>query len=210
MMKVLNGILSLFILLLSACGPQEENTEPETACYFQQNKYNQRVSWSRLPVRLHAESSLSLDQVEALKTAIEIWNQKFKSEMNGKTAFVFAGTISGTELLMNDGINLVSLAKTWERDPSEQAETVLHWSKTVIQDADVRINGLKPLSNSAIVNSDELDIVALLVHELGHVLGLGEIQVDAYSAMSPYLGVGAQNNRRTIGAVEVDALRCEY
>lgn len=159
---------------------------------------------------INADGSMDADRVESLKKAIEIWNESTKLQLHGQTAFVFGETISGNVELKDDGRNVVSLTQSWDSDPAEQAETVLIWYKKDIRDADVRLNGLKPLSVANLVEENQLDTVALLVHELGHVLGLIHIEDDSDSVMAATLSLGSKNHRRTIGATELDALKCEY
>lgn len=207
--RILCSFILMGVVVLPGCG-SDETPQPEEACHFQQNKYKQRVSWRRLPVVLNTDASMDADRVESLKKAIEIWNDSTKLQLHGQTAFVFGETISGNVERKDDGRNIVSLTKSWDSNPAEQAETVLIWYKKDIRDADIRLNGLKPLSTVNYVEDNQLDTVALLVHELGHVLGLIHIEDDRESVMAATLSLGSKNHRRIIGAAELDALKCEY
>ncbi|MBY0316238.1 MAG: hypothetical protein K2Q26_11995 [Bdellovibrionales bacterium] len=205
-------ITTLFVSfgLLQGCAKDGKPPQPEEACYFQQNGYKQRVSWATLPVTLYADASMSEDQVMAVTKAIEIWNDGLRLQLNGQSAFVFGGALAESIGLAEDRRNVISVTQNWDRDSSEQAETLLIWRGTHIYDADIRLNGEKPLSAANLVEVNQLDVVALLVHELGHVLGLAHIESNEYTAMAVSLGFGDHHDRRKIGALELDALKCEY
>jgi len=197
--------------LTQACG-KKANPQPEPACHFQQNSYGQRVSWSITPVTMYADLSLTSDQVTSLQDAMDIWNKALSDHRGGKPLFVFGGVLQSQVGLKTDGQNVVSVTSNWTGDSTEQAETLLTWADTMITEADIRVNGLKPLSASDVTQSNEIDMVALFVHELGHVLGLVHIQPsedEPYTVMNPYLARG-DTDRREIGPVELNALECEY
>jgi hypothetical protein len=200
-------ILALGFLLLTQACDKKEAPAPEESCHFQQNSYLQRVSWAQKPVSLYSDATIDGDQVESLKKAMVIWNDIFREDFGGKDIFVYAGSLSEEVGWAQDGKNVISLTKNWQSPATEQAETRLIWAENYIVDADIRLNGNKNLAKDDNIRSDELDTVALMVHELGHVLGLAHID-GQYSVMNESLGLG--DLRREIGSVEVDALRCEY
>lgn len=210
MMKL--GMFVLFLLgvfLTQACG-KTKAPSPEESCNFQQNSYRQRVSWAKLPIVLKAHSSLSADQVQALREAIDIWNTARAKEWGiTQNFFELSPTIFNGQPFVEDRMSVVSLNSNWSGGSNEQAETVLRWVGAHIAEADMHLNGSKPFDHITPIEDDHIDLVALYVHELGHVLGLLHIESAEYTAMSFELERGT-DKRRQIGKLELDALRCEY
>jgi hypothetical protein len=211
-MKILFTLLLAVcaIVFIPACG-KRETPAPEKSCHFQQNGYLQRVSWNSLPVTIYADLSLSEEEVTAFEDAMEIWNNALKKERKGGKSFKFGGILQAHVGLKNDFINVISSTTNWTGSKTEQAETLLMWEGTSIIEADIRMNGTKEYSSAAEGEPGKIDLVALYVHELGHVLGLVHIEPKdgAYTAMSPYLERG-DVERREVGPIELDALKCEY
>jgi hypothetical protein len=203
-------ILGLLIAgALTACGVK--TPDPETPCHFQQNSYQQRVSWAwKTPVVMHANNSLTDEQAAALEKAILIWNDMAVSQgFKRGTFFKYGGKLDLPSGFRKDGKNIISMVDGWEGKGTEQAETVINWADDRIYEADMRINATKPLSTNDEGEYGKYDLVALFVHELGHVLGLLHIDTDGYTSMSATLG---PNNveRRNIGDLEIEAMKCEY
>lgn len=210
MVKYFLGVLYILVLLvIQACGKQEVPS-PEEACHFQQNSYKQRVSWHNLPVRLQAHASLSEAQVQALREAISIWNTTRAQEWGITQNFfeLSSETYTGTEFT-RDNSSVVSLTTDWKGDSREQAETVLMWEGNRLVEADIRLNGNKPFATETPIAGGAIDLVALYVHELGHVLGLLHIEAAEYTVMSFELERGT-DKRRQPGKLELEALKCEY
>ncbi len=199
----------IMMLLLPSCGVKTPS--PEESCHFQQNSYLQRVSWAwKTPVVMYADSSVDDEQKLALEKAMSIWNETMKTKgFNRGNFFKYGGSVSGATGFKQDGRNVVSFVDGWPGKGTEQAETEINWIDDRIFEADMRINGTKPYSVSDEGEPGKYDLVALYVHELGHVLGLLHIESSDYTAMAERLSA---NNveRRNIGDLEIDAMKCEY
>ena len=206
----LRWILGLMIAgSLQACGVKAP--PPETSCNFQQNSYQQRVSWAwKTPVVMYSNESVDDEQAEALEKAITIWNDTVIAQgFKRGSFFKYGGRITSPSGFRKDGKNVVSMVDGWPGKGTEQAETEINWADDRIFEADMRINTTKPLSTDDAGETGKYDLVALFVHELGHVLGLLHIDTTDYTTMSATLG---PNNveRRNIGELEIEALKCEY
>lgn len=195
--------------LIQGCGVK--TPAPEAPCHFQQNSYQQRVSWAwKTPIVMYTNDSVSDEQVQAFEKAIVIWNDTVIAEGFKRGAlFRYGGKTNAPSGFKKDGKNVVSMVAGWPGKGTEQAETEINWADDRIFEADMRINTTKPLSTSDDGEPGKYDLVALFVHELGHVLGLIHIDTADYTTMSTTLGA---NNveRRNIGEIEIEALKCEY
>lgn len=198
--------LLVLALMLEACS---RPLAPQDSCNFVQNPELQRVSWkSHRPVKLYLHNSVPPEAYPAIERAIKEFNTKIGA---GNEIFKIIGR--GTDGPLNpvkDGYSTIYWFKTWESNrPSEQARTTIYWSGTEIFEADMRINAKNFSYNYSSVNStfSGVDLDSLVVHELGHVLGLAHTTV-AGSAMNATLDEG--QSRRKLSDTDVKDLNCEY
>ena len=97
---------------------------------------------------------------------------------------------------------------------SEQARTSVYWVGDQIQEADIRINASKA-NNYSVFNfywgqssgQDAVNIEALVLHEMGHVLGLKHKETGS-SVMATYLP--NHTDRVNPAQTDLDSLKCEY
>jgi hypothetical protein len=195
-------LLPLFCLLLVNCGTKRE-AQPD--CGFVQNVYGERISWkdsAAIPLYIH--ESFPAAMLPALQKAMARWDLVL-----GRTAFRIAQTGYQSSSPAQDGVNVMYWLKTWEANKTtEQARTSVYWVGDQIKEADIRINSKNfnfYLDTATAGNSVHLE--SLLVHELGHVLGLKH-RDEAGSVMATYLA--AQTQRTNISKVDVQDLKCEY
>lgn len=205
------GTIALTVLIgLQACAPKSQDD-----CGFVQNVYGERISWKgQIPIKLQLHKSVPDEYAGAIQAAARSWN-----EAAGKTVFQVS------EEKVGDGVgptrdrrNVIYYMSTWEPDRlSEQAKTSVHWVGDQIQEADIRINAAKVQSTSGVSQvfnfywsghgSSGVNMEALILHELGHVLGMKH-KDGAGSVMATYL---ASNTDRTrLASADTSALQCEY
>ncbi len=207
MIKLISRALIVVVvsLVLQACG----KLAPELSCNMARNSQKQRVAWTdaRLPVKLYIHNSVPRKHHEDLKKAVEFWNNKSNQELFEIVSFFTDGNSSPKR----DGYNMISWKDTWESENStEQARTQLNWSKTSLYEADIVVND----HNFDYATFDEelkgkiVDFTSLMIHELGHVLGLAHNE-DQSSVMNTKLAYG-EDRQETENIVDVKSLSCEY
>jgi hypothetical protein len=200
-------VVPLVAFALQACAPKSQDD-----CGFVQNVYGERISWKgQYPVTMYLHESVPQEYVAAIVAAAQTWQ-----DAAGKPMFniVTNQKISGPINPQKDSRNIIYFLSTWEEDKSsEQARTSIYWIGDQIKEADMRINGKftyywnQPGVASTANHVSSINIEALVIHELGHVLGLKHKDTSS-SVMATYLS----NNTDRVNIADTDksALQCEY
>lgn len=205
-------IVLLTILIIQACAPKSQQD-----CGFVQNSYGERVSWkSDSPVTMYVHSAIPESLIPAIQAAAETWNKTANRKLiNLITSPRYRGPIAPHQ----DGVNVIYFMETWEANlGSEQGRTSVYWIGDLIKEADMRINGadfgfewqgqtLTKAAKSDRASSGPVNIEALVLHELGHVLGLKHKDGES-SVMATYLASG--DERTYLAVTDQKALQCEY
>lgn len=198
-------VLSILIVStvgLVACQPK---LKPEEDCNFVMSSEIQRVSWKdKTPIKLYISSEVPIELRESVRIAASKWNLQI-----GKEALLIYESDNTPTDAVKDGINIISWETAWNPNkPSEQARTTITWRGDTISEADILVNA-KNHQYSAFGERDpnKIDFTALMVHELGHVLGLQHVTGEP-SVMAPTLALNEP--RINIQQVDADSLKCEY
>ncbi len=188
-------------LLVQACG-QKRGEEP---CNFVLNNYDERVSWnSGAPIELYMHESFPRVLIPALERAMERWK-----EVIGRQIFTISGYVEGENRPRKDGYSVIYYLLNWDSSDSKQAVTGTHWRGDEIKEADIKVNGRNyRYSFGESVDVQKVDFESLMVHELGHVLGLAHNDSLIGSVMSWRLEKG--EIRRNIPEGDRESLSCEY
>jgi len=195
-------LTNIIALLIAGC---TQKPAPQDSCNFVQNSDLQRISWkSQLPASLYVHESFPAEHLAALRDAFKQWENKM-----GRPLFKQSGTTGGPSLAKRDGVSAIYWMTDWETDKSgEQARTTIYWEGTQIREADVKLNAKDfTLASTAPLSGKEVDVESLLVHELGHVLGLQHNE-SAKSVMAIILGF--LEVRKIPYPVDISSLHCEY
>lgn len=201
------GALGLIagVIMIQACSqPPPE----ETSCNFVRNSQAQRVSWGTdVPVEFFIDSSVPAQYYASIEAAAAQWNTK----MGRNLLVIRRGSNPGSETPQRDGVNKIYFIDHWEasRPATEQARTTIYWSGPKIFEADIRINAEKFqfFINAADATYSTVHIESLLIHELGHALGLAHNDASD-SVMRTSLAYGQV--RVNIEEDDKDSMACEY
>ncbi len=177
----------------------------QDSCHFNRNSMGIRISWkASLPVNLLIHKSVPAIYDKDIIAAANLWNTA-----KGKTLINVTRDDTFTNGVTNDGHNVIFWSTDWDASNSkEQALTSTNTDLSRITDADIRINaknfGYSTTAQST--SSSTVNLESLILHEMGHVLGLQHFDGDG--VMSAYLPNG--KIRLNLSSDELSELSCEY
>ncbi len=205
MRKLLLGysVSIVTMLTMAACNLK---ITPESTCNFVMNSMQQRVSWnSNLPISIYVHESVPSEYVSAITSAMKTW----EAALGGRKLFEVVGVVSGPATPQKDGVSIIYFLSTWESNKtSEQARTTIYWQGEQIVEGDIRINAKNfSFFTGATPVAASVDFESLLIHELGHLLGLAHDNQNG-SVMNERLASGVL--RRDIGSGDLSSVKCEY
>lgn len=218
-LQILSSLVTL--LLLAGCGKFTDNmfnfNVSEDGCNFVTNSKGQRVSWRQLPVRLYLHANVPNDLAKSFIEATEIWNEAFKSQVGLKGNFFHVDSTRIKNIPQKDKISVVYMESNWPKEAQDkQAITSIHWMGKRIGEADIVFNTSPgkgyELSANRVTETGKLDFLSLAIHELGHVAGLGHINLrnnTQGTVMAERLAKG-QMRRSPNPEIDLVSLKCEY
>lgn len=196
------GITVLSILVI-ALGCTQSSPSSQEPCGFVQNSDGQRVSLNGAPpIKLYFDANFPTQYYADVQNGIAAWEAVI-----GHKQFDLQPDPLPASTPSQDGNSVIYYLDNW--DPSlenQQANTTIYWDNTTIVEADVKIDALY-YSDSDNPGPTTVDMASLVLHELGHVLGLAHDTVDQ-SVMAPYLSFDFE--RRNLYSSDVQHIQCEY
>lgn len=193
--------LAYLVLILASCAKPKAQKD----CGYVQNVYGERVSWKQsVPVVMYFHTSVPAQFEANIRAAAESWNKAF-----GRNILIIESARVGGGGPARDNKNVIYFLNTWEADrASEQARTSLYWVGDQIQEADIRVNqNYQFYVTGAAATGSAVNIQALLLHEMGHVIGLRHNDASP-SVMATYLK--ANQDRNQLQEADMASLQCEY
>ncbi len=201
-------------MMTLSCSPQKQDD-----CGFVQNVYGQRISWKlKNSVSLIIHSSVPSELRPAIYRAAATWEVQ-----TGRKVFeISEDSAKLSQSPQRDQKNGIYFLSDWESDrSSEQGRTSVFWAGDEIQEADIRINAAdfsyydknpKLLFGSLKLSKDQkasegYNFEALMLHELGHFLGLKH-RADLGTVMATHLA--AFTDRTHLAGTDQNSLACEY
>ena len=177
----------------------------QDSCHFNRNALGVRISWKgSMPVNMIIHKSVPEKYDADILSAANRWNSA-----KGKTLITITRDNSVNESPGNDRKNIIYWATDWDQsNRAEQARTSTNTDLSRIIDSDIKINATNfnySLTTQAL-SSSGVNLESLLLHEMGHVLGLQHF--DSSGVMSPYLA--ASKVRLNLSSDELSELSCEY
>ena len=188
---------------LNACAPKTPSAQDADG--YVQNVYGERISWKgAVPITLYIHES-----ADPYRAAIESAAKTWEAAAGHKLFNIVATKLTGPILPAKDGMSVIYLMNTWEPELiSQQARTSVYWVGDQIQEADMRINAKFSFYwNQAPSTLQAVNIEALVLHEMGHILGLKHRDDDP-SVMATYLS--SNTNRTNLYPDDINSLKLEY
>lgn len=206
-MKSLKLSATFLLFVLTACsGYKNTGTNESTlpSCSgFALNSFGQQLYWQpKFPITLAVNDSVPENYRAVIQKALKHWNDAANFEI-----FVLDPNINKSMEPKEDGANVIYWRSSWDKNKSDlQASTNLYWTNQETREADILLNAhdFKITDNP---KADEIDLESLLVHEMGHILGLGHID-GKDSVMISKLAFGEK--RQQPSENDLKNLSCRY
>ncbi len=177
----------------------------QDSCHFNRNSVGVRISWKgSMPVNMIIHKSVPEKYDSDIISAANRWNSAV-----GRTLITVTRDNSFSEGPGKDRKNIIFWSLDWDSaDAKEQARTMTNTDLSRIIDADIKINAKSfnySLTSQALASS-AVNLESLVLHEMGHVLGLQHF--EGSGVMSVYLAGGKL--RLNLSSEELSELSCEY
>ncbi len=171
---------------------------------FATNSLGQQLSWAEeFPIKIYVDQNVPDQYIESIKNAMHTWNAEL-----GFAAFQFKDVLPASDQPLANGKSVIHwlVLSSADRSEGRQAVTLVAWNGAGIDKADMLINA-RDFKYSTDPKEGEIDIESLVLHELGHILGLAHSSASG-SAMNEHLPYGIL--RRSLAPEDIARIRCKY
>ena len=162
---------------------------------------NERPVWQSLPIEIGIDESVPFQAEAAIRDAAGKWEAVL-----GQPVFVFHAS-RGVKLEQDFTSVIYWNTGEYQQPTEQQAVTKSNWYGPRIYDADIVVNAHNftlSVGHSLVPNA--VDLESLMIHELGHVLGIGHITNGG--TMNPKLP--SAHDRRLVDTESSTIARCLY
>lgn len=149
--------------------------------------FNRGLSWKRLPVKITIDKTAEKYRKQ-IENSIYRWNSLYDMELL---------------TLVSDGQNRIYFPKKWKYNYRIIALAMVTHKRNRIIKANIIVNPI------FFVFTDRIDFESVIMHELGHVLGLGH-RPERGSIMFPYTQYNEIKREFSIGEKIKSVLGCKY
>jgi hypothetical protein len=191
-------VFILILLLITSCTPK-----PNKCTGVVKNVYGEAIIWRNLPITLNISSSFPEHLKLAIYRSASTWEKAV-----GRKMF---NILDNSDIALNrNGVSSIHYLTTYEDDrASEQGRASIYWGGDEIKESDIRVNG----KNFSYYLDDQdkyhnkVNMEALMLHELGHLLGLNHND-DVDSVMQSTLA--NETDRISLSEFDTESIRCIY
>ena len=184
----------ILLLFIFAC------TTPKAAdkvCgnFIKNTNSGEEVYWHKLPVKYSIDPSVPKEYIPSIEKSMEVWNKVL-----GVKAFEPS----------TDSVLTIYFFPKWDEDRKiEQARTTVGWYNSIPEKAIIKVNAeFFKFSIKDVPEENTVDFQSLMIHELGHSLGLSHVPMETMSVMNPSLFL--QLLRRKLYPIDIQSITCRY
>lgn len=212
MKKHLKNFVLLFVVFggTVSCSPSKISkvsylSQQQMLCGGFEIKNQKSVYWAQdFPIRYQVSSNFPETHYVAVSKAVEIWNTTFNTT-------IFELNLEDTVNMQSpkgDGRNIIYWTENWTYEKQKHATTFMYLHANNLVEADIAVNIDEFNMGLPGTVTSEYDLTSILVHELGHVLGLKHEDVVAGSVMQTYILPGEV--RQTLSKTDIANIQCMY
>lgn len=211
-MKIISFIL-LFVLF--SCGDKKTVvTIVDSHNDHDADFLDLRWSSSDLPIKVYISNSYEINVQNAIISAMNTWNSAIGFDVFEHEIVNNIYDYDSIEAFLNDNLTSVSFPSRWPAQTVDfvLASTSLKRVGNRIIKGDIMFNVTNPKYefSASLPLNDKVDIESVVLHELGHLLGLNHVDTaeDHYSVM--HKSIGKNQTKRVLSEKDIENILKKY